>query len=139
MHPHPILLPMHRPLVLSKASQLQFRTYPQAPTRLRHTLKKMVCLAIQTSAPNHRLAPIQARPQQTLQALAQTPLKGSWINRKNNPKTLGFHPLASKKLAPTLLHSATHVLVGAVAAARSEKRHAVGFSNVGALHQHIQS
>jgi hypothetical protein len=37
-------------------------------------------------------------------------------------------------LANKLPDRATHVLIGAEAAAGSEKRHAVGFSNVGAFH-----
>ena len=45
-----------------------------------------------------------------------------------------LHHLASK-----LPDRTTHVLIGAEAAAGSEKRHAIGFSYVGAFHQHIQS
>ena len=41
-------------------------------------------------------------------------------------------------LASNLSDRATHVLIGVEAATGSEKRYAVGFSNVSALHEHIQ-
>ncbi len=42
-------------------------------------------------------------------------------------------PLSANKL----LHRAAHVLVVTEIAVRSEVRDAVGFANVGALHEHI--
>jgi hypothetical protein len=41
-------------------------------------------------------------------------------------------------LASKLPDRATHVLIVVVAATGSEKRYAIGFSNVSALHEHIQ-
>ena len=41
-------------------------------------------------------------------------------------------------LASNLSDRATHVLIGVVAATGSEKRYAIGFSNISALHQYIQ-